>query len=259
MSARGKQLVLIAFFVALALGAMLYSLSRPRPRDVANPLGGVWWDDFESTYRIEGLEGASRSDGDIRLSLVHDLGSPVSGAVELENLIFSPDGRLFGTSTTHQGGQVRLFVYDPASGESTDLGSLVSKGASVRALAISRDSQTVYAGVVSTDGETDARLLAYDLNSRRVRDLGAPIAGEYHIHALVVAPDDLVYGAAGGRLFCYDPAMDRVTDLGPVLLVEDGYISALVLDYKERLYGIGGRWDYCLFEVTAQPPDEANG
>ncbi|MBN1310775.1 MAG: PQQ-like beta-propeller repeat protein [Anaerolineae bacterium] len=248
MSARGKRLILIAFFIALALGTMLYFLSRPMPREVANPLSSVWWDDFESVYRIDELEGLSRDGGEIRLSQVHDLGSPVSGAARLENMTIGPDGRLFGTSLMHQSNQVRLFVYNPVDGESVDLGVLVSKSANIWALTISRDSHTVYAGVISTDGKTDARLLAYDMNSKIVRDLGAPIAGEHYLHTLVVSPDDLVYGAAGDHLFCYDLAEDQVTDLGPVSHVEDGHISALVLNGTEQLYGLGGSWDHNLFE-----------
>ena len=235
MSARSRQLVLVAFFVALALVGTLCLLSQSRPRRVLDPLGALWWDDFESNSGAYKDEGVVRDSDGVRHSRVHDLGNPVRGASAFGDMIVGPDGRLFGTVYISGTRTTHLFTYDPSDDDFTDHGELVS-GSDVTVMAFGEDGK-LYVGATPRDQGEQAFLLAYDLESAQARRVDFPFGGKRQIRALAMTSDGSIYGAAGDHLFHYDPAEDAVTDLGMPLGAVD--ILGLVLSDDGQLYGVG--------------------
>ncbi len=248
MSTRGKQLVLIAFFVALAMVGILYLLSQPRPRRVLSPLEAAWWDDFEDDSTIHKDESVFRHSDGIRLSRVHDLGSPVLGASVFGDMIIGPDGRLFGTVYISGTRTTHLFTYEPSDDEFIDHGELVSES-DVTVMAFGEDGR-LYVGATPLDQSEQAFLLAYDLESAQVQRVDFPFSGKRKIRALVMTSNGAVYGAAGDHLFRYDQAEDSVTDLGVPLGAVD--ILGLVLGGNGQLYGLGDHRAPYLFEYDLE-------
>ncbi len=249
MSARGKQLVLVALFAALGVGVLLYSLSRPAtPRQVVNPLSATWWDDFDNSYRIDKDDGVFCEDGSVRLSHVHDLGSPVAGASRLERFALAADGRLFGVAQVDA--ELHLFVYDPNTTQMSDLG-VVALRANVWSLAIGLAQQEIYAGLSCWDRACDGHLLVYNLQSRQARHAYLGFAGNRSIVGnLVVASDGTVYGTVDAHIFSYTPGTDHITDLGiPADEWED--VQGLVLGADGNLYGFTDHEGWFKYELAS--------
>jgi hypothetical protein len=117
-------------------------------------------------------------------------------------------GKIYGGT----GSIGHLFVYDPATGASTDLGQAVSGIDNVRSLTVAGGK--VYGGT----GEygVDGHLFSYNPASGAKTDLGVAVAGEYYIYALTTGSDGKIYGGTGsnGHLFTYNPANGAFSDKG---------------------------------------------
>ena len=107
-----------------------------------------------------------------------------------------------------------LFVFDPATGGSTDLGKAIGPGDyGVRALTVGRDGK-IYGGTGYYEG--DAQFFVYDPAARRLLSKRAAIGGQNYINALTTGADGKIYGGTGneGRLFVYNPADGSLVDKG---------------------------------------------
>ena len=101
-----------------------------------------------------------------------------------------------------------LFVFDPATESSTDLGQALPTMVEIRAL-------TSYGGKVFGGTAGTGQLFVFDPATGVTTDLGIPVAGDYNINALVAGTDGRIYGGTGGgHLFVYDPVSGGTTDLG---------------------------------------------
>jgi hypothetical protein len=127
-----------------------------------------------------------------------------------------------------------LFVYEPATGISTDLGEAVQGQEKIGALAIGPDS-LVYGGTGSNTNE--AHLFRFDPSDPWQRtDLGIPIATAQDVAGLAIL-GDLVYGVTGSThsLFTYDYQTNKITSLGA--LPEMNTVTGLTVGPDGRLYG----------------------
>mgnify|MGYP001293056611 CR=1 FL=1 len=138
-------------------------------------------------------------------------------------------GKVYGgTSATGH-----LFVYNPATGLSTDLGQAVAGIDNVKSLTVSGGK--IYGGT----GEygVNAHLFAYNpANGSRI-DLGVAVVGEYYINVLTTGTDGRIYGGTSpsGHLFVYDPTTDTFSDKGTA--APGGEIHALAVASDGKVYG----------------------
>jgi outer membrane protein assembly factor BamB len=146
------------------------------------------------------------------------------------------DGRLVGGT---RGG--RIFVYDPATGETWDVGEPVSDTVEIAALALGRDG-LVYGGTTayaSRSSDARATLFTFDPVNGLINDVGQALPQARLVGALAVAGDGQVYAGVADTLVVYDPATERVLTLGVMLETEERVCSirALVVGPRGRFYG----------------------
>ena len=134
-----------------------------------------------------------------------------------------------------------LFVFDPATGRSTDLGKAIGPGDyGVRALTVGRDGK-IYGGTGYYEG--DAQFFVYDPAARRLLSKRAAIGGQNYINALTTGADGKIYGGTGneGRLFVYNPADGSLVDKGSDM--EGWGVTCLAPGPGGLIYGgAGGGW-----------------
>lgn len=153
-------------------------------------------------------------------------GSFLSGT----SLIALDDGRLVGgTNSGH------LFVYDPATDETWDVGRPADESVSIPALATGRDG-LVYGGTLSYDHR--ATLFAFDPASGAITNIDLPVPQATLIEAVTVGEDGRVYAGVDSTLVVYDPATQQATSLGYIDQTEPHCtIGALVTGPDGRIYG----------------------
>jgi outer membrane protein assembly factor BamB len=144
-------------------------------------------------------------------------------------------GRIFGGT----GKLGHLFVYDPATGESTDLGKPVGEGDyGVWALTVGHDG-LIYGGTYKADGQ----LFAYDPVALELVHTQTAVPGEYYIPSLLTGPDGMIYGGTGGQghLFVYNPDGGSLSDEGSSM--DGGTVLALTAGADGLIYGgTNGGW-----------------
>lgn len=113
------------------------------------------------------------------------------------------DGRVVGG--TNSG---RLFIYNPATGETWDVGRPVSDTLQIAALALGRNG-LVYGGTSSHHKR--ATLFAFDPATGVITDVGTPLPQASLVGALTVAQDGRVYAGVDCALVMYDPSTGRTT------------------------------------------------
>ena len=96
---------------------------------------------------------------------------------------------------------------------------------------------TISGGGGSHPTQTSAKLFLYDVDSRSKKFETVPVAGAGTIDDLIVAPNRLVYGIAGSKLFVFDPVARQVVDTrslpfsgtayNSVTIAADGHIWGL--------------------------------
>lgn len=157
-----------------------------------------------------------------------DLGQAIPGMDAIGSLVVH-EGKVYG-GTALWGMAIRLFVYDPITGDRADLGVLMWFDYYANALLMGDDGRLY--GATGPDGH----LFAYDLNTGQYTDLGMDAPGD-EIHTLVAGPDGVFYGgSSGGYLFRYDPVTNTYTDLGqPVPSASS--VHALAFGGGVQLYG----------------------
>lgn len=115
-------------------------------------------------------------------------------------------GKIYGGTGTIG----HLFVYNPATNKSTDLGQAVSGINNVSTLVA--HNGVIYGG--TAEYGYDAHLFKYDPASG-FSDLGIPIPGNDYLYTLVVGADGLIYGGSGsGQIFSYNPATQVIAEKG---------------------------------------------
>jgi hypothetical protein len=158
-----------------------------------------------------------------------DLGQPVLGAERIWALT-SCEGKVYG-ATWHDLSP-HLFVYDPSTQSSTDLGVLED----VKIYALTTGHNNLIYGVVLAKirpGEPPYRhhLLIYNpelpwnpgrssFNNPYIKEPIFPFSSGY-LATITTADDGKIYGGTGDRnfmgrayLFCYDPTNDTIINLG---------------------------------------------
>ncbi len=103
-----------------------------------------------------------------------------------------------------------LFSYDPATGQSQDLGQALYPFEKIRSLTVYNDK--IYGG--TADFVLDAHLFLFDPAGGNVTDLGVAVPDQNGIYALTTASSGLVYGGADSHLFVHNPSLGTNTDLG---------------------------------------------
>ncbi len=106
----------------------------------------------------------------------------------------------------------RIFSYDPASGELTDLGVTIP-GFGAPATSLDPQRLIFYGEFVKPPKEDAAEFVAYDLRQRRVLFRGGHEGDDKAGRAIVVDPAGCAYYACAGTVRRYDPATNTVTDL----------------------------------------------
>ncbi len=107
----------------------------------------------------------------------------------------APDHSVYvGSYNATAGAMGRLFRYDPASGQVSELGIAVPGETFVWTVAASPDGSAVYGGT-----SPNGRLFRYDTASGRIDDLGSPVPGEQYLRDLAVGPDGTVYAGLGAQ------------------------------------------------------------
>ena len=186
-----------------------------------------------------------------------DLGRPAPDERGILSLTTGLDGRIYGGTIGYgpepntMGGH--LFVYDPSTGRSTDLGQVLPKSQVLYSLATGLDGK-IYGSLWGPETDSPhARLFAYEPHTRRFSDLGEAIPGDYFVRCLVTAPDGTLWGgtSARGRLFSYDPTTHTISDKGQVAagtdnvsvlgvaVTSDGKVY-VGMSWREERYGYRG-------------------
>ncbi len=107
----------------------------------------------------------------------------------------APDHSVYvGSYNATAGAMGRLFRYDPASDQVSELGIAVPGETFVWTVAASPDGTAVYGGT-----SPHGRLFRYDTASGRIDDLGSPVPGEQFVRDLAIGDDGTVYAGLGAQ------------------------------------------------------------
>jgi len=127
-----------------------------------------------------------------------------------------------------------LFLYNPGTGLSEDLGEALPGQSKVASLAAGPDG-LVYGGSGATS--ENGHLFRFDPDSPAVReDLDIPVVGSLEAGNLVLL-DGKIYGATADQytVFSYDPMLDKLTVEGQVMGAME--ITCMTAGPDGRLYG----------------------
>ncbi|HNS50389.1 MAG TPA: hypothetical protein PKO09_04325 [Anaerolineae bacterium] len=123
----------------------------------------------------------------------------VQGALEITSMTAGADGKLYGGD--YPGGHV--WVFDPATGQGTVLGTPVSGETTVSAVVAGLDGD-IYGGTGSIRGQ----LFRYDVDGQAFEVLGTAVWRDSTVLSLILGSDGQIYGGSGyrrGRVFRLDP------------------------------------------------------
>ncbi len=185
-------------------------------------------------------------------------------------LVKLPDGRLTGgTNNGH------IFVYDPATDQTLDVGKPTTSTARITTL-ITHSNGLIYGGTFAY--RAPGTLFEFDPAHNTLASIQTPLTQTYSIdalsvapngsiyigapqnlllfmpttrqfavlhhfkqwcsiHALLVHPNGKLYGGCGANLFSYDPSNGVVTELGAAATGIEGNIAAVILGNDGRVYG----------------------
>jgi hypothetical protein len=140
------------------------------------------------------------------------------------------DGRLVGgTNNGH------LFIYDPATRQTVDVGRPTTSTWQIAALATGHDG-LVYGGTTSYySGQ--AALYAYDPALNSFTFITTPLTKTYGVGAVVATPDGLIYAGFDNRLVIFDPVQRHLTLFEKPIEPEYCQIRALITHPNGKLYG----------------------
>ncbi len=142
-------------------------------------------------------------------------------------LVAANDGALIGgTNSGH------LFLYNPHTGNTLDLGRPTPDTDQIAALTTGQDG-LIYGGTVSYNGQ--ARLFSIDPVRAQIKLLELPITQTYAIGPLAVGPNGQVYVSVGATLIAYEPASRQATILGDTTSLSCT-IQALAVDSSGQVY-----------------------
>lgn len=117
----------------------------------------------------------------------------------------APDHSVYvGSYNATAGAMGRLFRYNPATDQVSELGIPISTETFVWTVAASPDGTAVYGGT-----SPNGKLFRYDTATGAIKDLGSPVPGEGFIRDLAIAEDGTVYagmGAQSMKIAVMDPA-----------------------------------------------------
>ncbi|WP_219514924.1 hypothetical protein [Nonomuraea ceibae] len=198
------RIVLVAFLVLLSLAT---------PAQAESPPTGCG---FQSLGRLP-LTGATTAgtalDGDRVYSVTSSASGPAmlgirdaaDGSLIAERplplalgswaVTVAPDHSVYvGSYNATAGAMGRLFRYDPAADEVSELGIAVPGETFVWTVAASPDGSAVYGGT-----SPNGRLFRYDTATGHTADLGSPVPGEQFVRDLAVGADGTVYAGVGAQ------------------------------------------------------------
>lgn len=131
-----------------------------------------------------------------------------------------------GTNSGH------LFLYNPRTGNTLDLGRPTTNTDQIAALTTGLDG-LIYGGTVSYSGQ--ARLFSIDPVQAQIKLLELPITQTYAIGPLAVGPNGRVYVGVGAALIVYEPASQQATVMGDTTSLSCT-IQALAIDSDGQVY-----------------------
>jgi hypothetical protein len=121
-------------------------------------------------------------------------------------IIALKDGRIAGgTNSGH------VYIFDPVSNQTLDLGRPTTETLHVTALVQGHD-ELIYGSTSSYDR---AGLFMVDPVIGKITNITLPVTRSYLIEALAVAPDGRIYAGVDTSLFVYDPATRQATLAAP--------------------------------------------
>ena len=185
--------------------------------------------------------------GDLEFQI---LGAPVWRDTRIYKVIRGSDGRIYGGTGSWRG---RIFRYDPMNRAYADEGTATSVSISPRmkdriyvpgtaeAWALALDNEgMLYASGYSASGS--AKLWRWDPEVGGIMELVGIVPGydPYVVYDLLLGPDGLLYGGAGGWegpiLFSYDPASGLLAEI-PVGMSSELYVTSLARCSNGLIYG----------------------
>ena len=194
------------------------------------------------------------------------LGKPIDEGREILSLTTGADGRIYGGTDIGCVNVGHMFVYDPATGEITDLGN---PGYECNAMTTGTDGLIYLGGGTRSEGDHDCKSIGYanfaiydpekpwnpgQGSDANPRNLGQAVnfSGEVDgypivVHDLATAPDGRIYGCTGYRdgtsdeyyahLFVYDPETDSIENLGRPISNQSS-ITRLAIAADGIIYGV---------------------
>jgi hypothetical protein len=140
------------------------------------------------------------------------------------------DGRLVGgTNNGH------LFIYDPATRQTVDVGRPTTRTWQIAALTTGRDG-LVYGGT-SSYYYGQAALFTFDPALNMFAYVITPLTKTYMVGAVTAAPDGRIYAGFDNRLVIFDPAQRRLTLPEKPIEPERCQIRALITHPNGKIYG----------------------
>lgn len=217
------------------------------------------------TFKIKGPVSSSKP-RPTPVDTIKDLGKPFDEGRKILSLTTGADGRIYGGTEIGCHNVGHMFVYDPATEETTDLGN---PGYECNAMTTGTDGLIYLGGGTRSAGDHDCKSIGYanfaiydpgkpwnpgQGSNANPRDLGQAVnfSGEVDgypivVHDLATAPDGKIYGCTGYRdgqsgeyyahLFVYDPQTDAIENLGRPISNQSS-ITRLAIAPDGIIYGV---------------------
>ncbi|MGA1865053.1 MAG: hypothetical protein ACMUHX_08325 [bacterium] len=219
----------------------------------------------KGTFKLKGPVSSS-SQSPKPVDAIKALGKPVDEGREILSLTTGADGRIYGGTDIGCLNVGHMFIYDPATEETIDLGN---PGYECNAMTTGTNGLIYLGGGTRSSGDHDCKSIGYanfaiydpdrpwnpgQGSNANPRDLGQAVnfSGEVEgypivVHDLATAPDGKIYGCTGYRdgqsgeyyanLFVYDPQTDTIKNLGRPISNHSS-ITRLAIAPDGIIYGI---------------------
>ncbi|MGA1840407.1 MAG: hypothetical protein ACMUIU_07255 [bacterium] len=219
----------------------------------------------KGTFKLKGPVSSS-STSHTPVDAIKALGKPVEEGREILSLTTGADGRIYGGTDIGCLNVGHMFIYDPATEETIDLGN---PGYECNAMTTGKDGLIYLGGGTRSSGDHDCKSIGYanfaiydpdrpwnpgQGSNANPRDLGQAVnfSGEVEgypivVHDLATAPNGKIYGCTGYRdgqsgeyyanLFVYDPQTDTIENLGQPISNQSS-ITRLAIAPDGIIYGV---------------------